>query len=90
MWNVGNRRGLSALIKEQGTPRPVAIDCFNPRLGLPLRETFKETYIEEVNQTMISMFDFYQNSPTSLGDLYRVRDVMEQGAPGSRWAQHNN
>ena len=93
--NLGIRRGLSALLKQE-LPWLVAVHCMNHHLELAAKDAFSNTYLNEVSTMLVNLHFVYEKSPKRLRELRSLAEVMEEHikkpdrATGTRWVQHKS
>ena len=63
-------------------------------MELALKDAFKKSYFEKIEEMFVSLYYLYQNSPKRLQSLMKLADVMGKDilkparAQGTRWIQH--
>ena len=94
--NLGVRRGLSTLLKQE-SPWLVSIHCMNHRLELAAKDAFSTiAFMNEVSTMLSNLHTVYEKSPKRLLELRRMADIMEESirkpdkATGTRWVQHKS
>ena len=84
--NLGKKKGLSALLKQDKHPWLVTVHCLNHRLELACKDAFKNTYFETVTEMLQSLYYVYQNSPKRMRQLHELATIMEhQKTTKSQW-----
>ena len=58
--NFGSKNGLAARLKQSSCPRLTSIHCLNHRLELALKEAFKGTYVDKVEEMLMSLYYLYE------------------------------
>ena len=93
--NLGVRRGLSALLK-QDLPGLVSMHCFNHHLELAAKDAFSLSYLNKVCTMLLNLYLVYEKSPKRLRELRSLAEIMEENvrkpdrASGTRWSQHKS
>ena len=92
--NMGRTHSVSTMLR-QAAPWIVVIHCTAHRLELAIKDTFKDTYFNNVViETLTTIYYFYRNSPKRFRELKAVASWMEEHvtkparANGTRWIEH--
>lgn len=92
--NMGVKKGLAQLLREDQIPWLVSVHCFNHRLELAVKDSFSRTYFDDIIEILTQLYYLYHNSPKRTGELEELASIMEtqirkpQKAHGTRWVQH--
>jgi len=92
---MGERRGVIALLKEQGNVNwLLSVWCLAHRLELAVKDSFKDTYMNKVVDTLISIYNFYKGSAKRIKEATDIAEMMDDHfskpskANGTRWVEH--
>ncbi|XP_014669333.1 PREDICTED: zinc finger protein 862-like [Priapulus caudatus] len=94
--NMGVKKGLIALLRNDEMPWLIGMHCLNHRLELASKNAFENTYMDEINSMLLSLYYVYEKSPKRLRELKTLGEVMEEAvtkpdkAHGTRWLQHKS
>ena len=76
--NVGKHKGVGTQLKEKA-PWLQVIHCFNHRVELALKDAFKNTQFEKIEEMLLKLYYLYQKS--SKGELRELADAYEKTIP---------
>ena len=91
--NTGIHCGLEAKLKESA-PWLTVIHCFNHRLELAVKDSFKGTFFDEIDHMLLKLYYLYKKSPKRLRELHMFGDIYDKVVPkpskasGTRWIAH--
>ena len=91
--NVGKHKGVGTQLKEKA-PWLQVIHCFNHRVELALKDAFKNTQFEKIEEMLLKLYYLYQKSSKRLRELRELADAYEKTIPkptkcnGTRWIDH--
>ena len=94
--NMGAKKGLVALLRNDEMPWLIGMHCLNHRLELAAKNAFEDTYLNEITDMLLSTYYVYEKSPKRLRELRALGEIMEEvvtkpgKAHGTRWVQHKS
>ena len=91
--NTGVHRGLGAKIRELA-PWLTVVHCFNHRLELAVKDTFKGTFFDEIDTMLLKLYYLYKKSAKRTRELQAFGEIYDKvitkpvKASGTRWVAH--
>ena len=91
--NTGVHRGLGAKIRELA-PWLTFVHCFNHRLELAVKDTFKGTFFDEIDTMLLKLYYLYKKSAKRTRELQAFGEVYEKvitrpvKSSGTGWVAH--
>ena len=77
-----------------GVPWLVMMHCVAHRLELSLKDAFKDTYFEQIDELMMRLYYLYRRSPKGWRELKTVAGILKEHvlkpsrSQGTRWIDH--
>ena len=91
--NMGKHEGLAAKFRELA-PWLVTVHCFNHRVELAIKDAFKTSAFENIDEMLRILYYLYKKSSKRCRELERMSEAYEKAIPkptnanGTRWIDH--